>query len=150
MTTLELLRQRAPGLAGMLDTPDTEELRRISSAIARAVVGRAGLADPLIEEALQHLSSSAQPRPDLRARVQSLAEHLDSRYFDLQDLCERGRATDVQVSSAFAKARAATAVASALGDAASTAAAVTAYEAVCGIVDSEDYFTGVARNVLTR
>jgi len=134
----------------MLDTFGNEELRRISSAIARAVVDRAGLADPLIDEALQHLTFSAQLRPDLQARIQSLAEQLDSRYFDLQDLCERGRATDIQVSSAFAKARAATAVASALGDVASTAAADTAYEAVCGIVDSEDYFTGVARNALTR
>jgi len=150
MTTLELLRQRAPLLAGILDVADGGKLRLISSSIAHAVVERSGLSDPLITEALQHLSLSASSQPDLQARVQSLAERLDSHYFDLQDSCESGKATEVQVSSAFAKARAATAVACALGDLASTAAAETAYEAVCAIDSSEDYFTGVARSILTK
>jgi hypothetical protein len=86
----------------------------------------------------------------LQARVQSVAEELDEYYLDLQDLFDRGKATAAQVSNAFAKARAATAVASTLGDLLSTAAAETAYEAVCGIADSEEYFTAVARNALTK
>ena len=149
MTTLELLRQRAPSLAGILSASDTGRLRRISSSIALVVVERSGLADPVIAEALQHLSLSDSSHPDLQARVQSLVEQLDSRYFDLQDLCESGKATDAQVCAAFSKARAAAAVASALGDVASTAAAETAYEAVCAFDDS-DYFTGIAHNVVTK
>ena len=149
MTTLELLRQRAPSLSGILDASDSGRLRRISSSIAHAVVARSGLTDPLVTEALQHLSLSASSHADLQARVLSLAEQLDSRYFDLQDLCESGKATEAQVLAAFSKARAATAVASALGDVASSAAAEAAYEAVCAFDDS-DYFTGIARSVLTR
>lgn len=151
MTTLELLRQRAPALAGILDAADDSKLRRISSSIAHAVVDRSGLTDPLVTEALQHLSLPvSSSHPDLQARVQSVAERLDSQYFDLQDLSESGKATEVQVSAAFAKARAATAVACALGDLASAAAAETAYEAVCAIDNSEDYFTDVARSILTK
>jgi hypothetical protein len=149
MTTLELLRQRAPSLAGILDASDSGQLRRISSSIARAAVERSGLTDPPIAEALRHLSLSASSHPELQARVQSLAEKLDAHYFDLQDLCERGKATDAQVLAAFSKARAATAVASALGDVASSSAAEAAYEAVCAFDDS-DYFTGIAQSVLTR
>lgn len=150
MTTLELLRQRAPTLAGILDHSDGEQLRRVSSAIAHAVVERSGLVDPIIAEALQYLSRSASPHSDLQARVQSLAGELDARYFDLQNLLESGKATQDQVNAAFAKARAATAVASALGDLASNAAAETAYEAVCAFDDSEEYFTGVAQSALRK
>ncbi len=149
MTTLELLRQRAPTLAGILDHSDIAQLRRISSAIAHAVVERSGLTDPLGAEALQCLNQSTSAPSELQARVYSLAQELDARYFDLQDLQESGKATQDEVNAAFAKARAATAVASALGDLASNAAAETAYEAVCAIDDSEDYFTGVAQSALT-
>ncbi|HEX5218070.1 MAG TPA: hypothetical protein VFZ59_00760 [Verrucomicrobiae bacterium] len=88
--------------------------------------------------------------PELQTRVQALAERLDAHYFGLQDLNEGGKATEAEVIAAFAKARAATAVAAALGDDASTAAAETAYEAVCAIDSSEDYFTGVAQSILTK
>ncbi len=144
MTTLEILRQRAPRLADVLATSDVDKLWHISSSIAQAVVDRSGLKDPLIAEALRHLSSPVRPQPELQARVQSLAEQLDAHYFDLQD----GKASDDQVSAAFAKARAATAVAAALGGVSSSSAAETAYEAVCAINNSEEYFTGVAESVL--
>jgi hypothetical protein len=149
MTTLELLRQRAPSLAGILDASDGGQLRRISSSIVHAVVERSGLTDPLVAEALRHLSSSSFSHPDLQARAQSLAEQLDLRYFDLQDLCESGKVAKAQVLEAFSKARAATALASAFGDVAPSAAAEVAYEAVCAFDDS-DYITGIAQSVLTR
>ena len=147
MTTLDLLRQKAPNLAAALDTLDSEGLRRVSSSIAHAVVERSGLNDPLITEALHHLSQSVDPSPELRGRVQSLADKLDGQYFDLQDLNESGEATDSQVFAMFAKARAATAVACAMGDVALKAAAETAYEAVHAIDDSEDYFTRLVHDL---
>ena len=150
MTTLELLRQRAPNLAAFLDRADARLLRRVSSSIAHAVVERSGLRDPLITEALEYLKRSVASPPELRTRVQSLAERLDSHYFDLQDLSESGKATETELQNAFARARAATAVASALGDDASTAAAETAYEAVVAIESSEDYITGVAKRTMTK
>src|ERR1041385_8124896 len=84
MTTLELLRQTDSKLAGQIEAADAQQLRRISSAIAQAVVERSGLSHPVITQALQHLRASAQPHPDLQARVQSLAEQLDADYFEIQ------------------------------------------------------------------
>ena len=62
MATLELLRQTASGLASQIEMADEEQLRRISAAVARAAVERAGLCHPVITEALQHLSVSAAIR----------------------------------------------------------------------------------------
>jgi hypothetical protein len=149
MTTLELLRQRARDLASQIDTADDEQLCRVSAAIARAAVQRSGLSHPVIAEALEHLSGEAHTRPELRSRVQSLTEQLDADYFRLQELRERRGASEAQVLAAFSKARAAAAVASALGEVARTAAAETAYEAIAATDDSV-YFTDVAKSVLTR
>ena len=151
MTTLELLRQTAGELASRIEVAGAEQLRRISSAIAHAAVERSGLSHPLITEALRHLSLSAQPRSELRPRVQSLAEQLDADYLVLkQPYEEREDAgkTEPEVRAAFARARAASAVAAALGSDARAAAAETAYEAIAATDDSE-YFTGVAQSVLT-
>jgi len=152
MTTLEFLRQTAGELASQIEAAGAEQLRRVSSAIAHAAVERSGLSHPVITEALQHLNLSAQPRSELRARVRSLAKQLDADYFDLkQPYEEREDAgkTEPEVLAAFARARAASAVAAALGSDARAAAAVTACEAIAATEDSE-YFTGVARRVLRR
>ena len=151
MTTLELLRQDASELASQIDTAGEQQLRRISSGIAHAVVERSGLSHPVINEALQHLSTSAQPHPELRARVRALAEQLDADYFDLKQLYEKGEdagKTEPAVVAAFARARAASAVAAALGDLARTAAAETAYEALAADDDSV-YLISVAQSALT-
>ena len=151
MTTFELLRQTAGELATQLDAAGEEQLRRITSAIAYAAVACSGLSHPVITEALQHLSVSVRPHPELRARVQSVAALLDEEYFNLKQPCEErqdGGKTEAAVFAAFARARAASAVAAALGDNAQTAAAETAYEAISATNDSE-YFTGVAKSVLT-
>jgi hypothetical protein len=133
MTALELLRQTADGLAREIDTAGEEQLRRISSAIAHAVVERSGLTHPIITEALEHLTVSAQPHRDLQARVQLLAEQLDADYFQIQqpyrEREDAGKA-EPTVIAAFAKARAASAVAAALGSVARTAASEAAYEAI--------------------
>jgi hypothetical protein len=148
MTTLELLRQNAGELASLLDSADEEQLRRVAAAIARAVVERSNLSHPAVAQALAHLSVPFHPQPQLRARVEALAENLDEDYFRLQELSEEQRATEAQVLAAFSKARAATAVASALGEIASDAAAEAAYEAIAA-TDDPAYFTSVAEKALT-
>jgi len=84
MTTLDLPRQSGSELASLIDAADNEQLHHLSSALAHAVVEHSGLAHPLITEALQHLSVSTAPCPELRARVQAFAEQLDEHYFDLK------------------------------------------------------------------
>ena len=151
MTTLEFLRQTAGELASQIEAAGAEQLRRVSSAIAHAAVERSGLSHPVITEALQHLNLSAQPRSELRARVQSLAKQLDADYFDLKQPYEEREDTgkrEPAVVAAFARARAASAVAAALGDLARTAAAETAYEALAADDDSV-YLTSVAQSALT-
>jgi hypothetical protein len=76
---------------------------------------------------------------------------LDADYFDLKQRYEKGEdagKTEPAVVAAFARARAASAVAAALGDLARTAAAETAYEALAADDDSV-YLISVAQSALT-
>ncbi len=117
MMTLELLRQTDHKLASQIEAADSQQLRRISLAIVQAVVKCSSLSHPLITEALHHLRVSALSHPDLQARVQSLAEQLDVEYFQIQqpfDDREDAGKTEPTVIAAFARARAAMAVAAAL------------------------------------
>ena len=57
--------------------------------------------------------------------------------------------TDSEVAAAFEKARAANAVAAALGSDARSAVAETAYEAV-SCIDDSGYFTGVVQSIITK
>jgi hypothetical protein len=148
MTTFELLKQQNPELAGLIEIANENQLRRISSAIAHSIVEHSALSQPLITKALQHLNTPPYSNVELRELVQKIAEQLDEEYFNLQDLCEDGKATKAQVSVAFTKARAATAVASALGEIAFNAAAETAYEANAGD-DGSKNLTEIAKKILT-
>jgi hypothetical protein len=151
MTTIELLRQRAGDLARRLDTAGESQLRRVTAAIAKAAAERVGLSHPVIAEALAHLSAATPPHPSLRGRVQRLAEQLDAEYFALSrpyDERDEYPKTAPEVGSAFSKARAASAVATALGSDAFTAAADAAYEAVVATDDSE-YLTAIADRILS-
>ena len=146
MKTIELLRQRAPGLAHRIESADEPELRRLASAVARAAVERTGLSDPLIDKVMQRTAPDAV----LRARVLIVAEKLDDRYFTLKEpLEERQDAgkTDPHVMVAFSRARAASAVAESLGDDAREAAASAAYEAFIATGDA-DYLTDAVERAL--
>jgi hypothetical protein len=87
----------------------------------------------------------------LRERVERLAEELEEDYFRLKEPYEEREDAgkrEPAVIAAFARARAATAVAAALGGDAHTAAAEAAYEAIAA-TDDPEYFTDVADRVLT-
>ena len=134
MKTIDLLRQQAPGLAERIETTGVSDLQKLAWVAARAAVKRSGLSDPVIDEALQ----KASPDPELQAQVRALAGKLDDEYFALKEpLEDREDAgnTDPQVVLAFSKARAASAVAEALGDDAKEAAASAAYEAFAAADD---------------
>jgi hypothetical protein len=147
-----MLRKKNGRLASLLDAADTHQLRGIASVIARAAVERSGLIHPLITEALHQLSISTQPHSKLQARVQLIAEQLDEDYFvTKQPYEEREDAgkTEPAVITAFARARAATAVAAALGSDAQTAAAETAYEGIFA-TDDPEYVVHVAESVIRK
>jgi hypothetical protein len=122
----------------------------VAAAVAQAAISRTGLSHPVIDQALEQLRQSPAPDAELQARVQAVAEQLDDEYFALKEpLEEREDAgkTDPEVLLAFSRARAASAVAAALGDDAMEAAASAAYEAFSGIDDSE-YLTRAVETAL--
>jgi hypothetical protein len=89
---------------------------------------------------------------ELQATVQATAEELDEKYFALKEQLEERKdagKTDSRVSAAFARARAASAVAAALGDDDREAAASAAYEAFSATDDSEYLIDAVKRAVAT-
>ena len=147
MKTIDLLRQQAPGLAERIETTGESDLQKLAWAVARAAVERSGLSDPLIDEALHRIS----PDPELQAQVQALAAQLDDDYFALKEPLEEredaGKA-EPQLALAFSRARAASAVAEALGDDAREAAVSAAYEAFAATDDSQ-YLTDVLGRSLT-
>src|SRR6266481_5838426 len=81
MTTLELLRQRSAELGRIIGAASDQDLRRIARAVAEAAVGRVGLSDPVIMQALEHLRVFNCSEPQLTARVHALAEQMDEDYF---------------------------------------------------------------------
>ena len=116
--------------------------------VAREVVSRTGLSHPAVDRALEWLQAAATPDAGLQASVQAAAEQLDGEYFALKEpLEEREDAgkNDPAVSTAFSRARAASAVAAALGDDEREAAASAAYEAVSATDDSEYLADAVKR-----
>lgn len=150
MNTIDLLRQSAPGLASLIENAEESKLRRVAAVVARAVVGRTGLSHPAVDRALERLQAAAIPDAGLQASVQTAAEQLDEEYFALKEpLEEREDAgkNDPEVSSAFSRARAASAVAAALGEDEREAAASAAYEAVSATDDSE-YLTDAVKRAL--
>lgn len=140
MKTIDLLRQTAPDLARQIEAAGASELRMVAMVVAQAAVSRTGLSDPVFDEVMQRLKARPAMDAELQARVQTLAEKLDEEYFvlkePLEDREDAGK-TDPQVSLAFSKARAASAVAAALGDDRLEAAASAAYEAYFATDDSE-------------
>jgi hypothetical protein len=149
MTNFELLQKTARDLAQRLAGAGETQRRRLAASLAQAAVARTGLAHPVISEALTHLEDSCTPNPSLRARVTALTEQLDDEYFQLQESEEDGDEKDPTVLDAFSKARAAAAVAAALGEESLDAAAETAYEAIAATVDVA-HLTAIADKVLAK
>ena len=150
MNTIELLRQSAPNLASLIENAGQSKLRRVAAVVARATVSRTGLSHPAVAQALERLETAPAPDADLQASVEAAAEALDEEYSALKELLEEREDAgkdDPDVNVAFSRARAASAVAAALGDDEREAAASAAYEAVSATDDSE-YLTEAVRRAL--
>jgi len=151
MKTIDLLRQNAAGLASLIEGTREPELRKVTAAVARSVVGRTGLSHPIVDAALERLERASGPDAELQTSVHRAAAELDEEYFALKEpLEEREDAgkTDPKVSLAFSKARAASAVAAALGEDEREAAASAAYEAACATGES-DYLVDAVKRALS-
>lgn len=150
MKTIDLLRQRAPTLARQIDGAGDLQLRKLTLAVVRASIERTRLANPIIIQAISRLNASERIDSELRDRVRAIAERLDEKYFALKEPLEEredGGKTDPEVTLAFSRARAATAVAYALGEDARAAAASATYEAIFA-TDDVDYLTNKVEKAL--
>src|ERR1700744_842373 len=143
-TRLELISLQ---LRKRLDSASEEQLRHIAAPICMEIIRRTGVSDPVISEALEHLSQKKTPPADLQARVQFYAQKLDADYLDLTDELEEESATQEQVAAAFSQARAANAVAFALSANAIVAASETTYEAASAVADDSE-MTGIVEKIL--
>lgn len=136
--TLEGIR---PGLADCLLNAPSERLRRLAAMVANAAARSAGLTDQRVIAALDALESKAgidySMFSDLRDRMESLVEELDNIAWDLQEQADAShsseeeyvQALEKEYAPAFARARAAAAVAFALHPDPLTAATSAIYEA---------------------
>lgn len=110
-------------------------LRRVAAEAAALAVERTQLADPRLGPALGALSASNSGMPAARRAVEQLAEELDERAWDIQELVDAGAASEEAYVEAFRQARAAAAVSYALDPDPQTAAFESVYEAHAAVVD---------------
>lgn len=100
----------APGLVDLIRAATPDEQRRIALAAARRAVVDAGVEDPVL---VSTVGSGAADAAALD-HVRRVAGVLDQQSFELQDDVDAGRAAGRDHAIAFARARAASAVAFAL------------------------------------
>lgn len=143
-TRIELI---SPELRKRLDSASDAQLRQIAAAVSRVIVERVGISHPAVTRALECLAKSEPPSDELRAEVQDYADGVDSAYLDLSDALESGRISQEQVSAAFSKARAASAVAFALSSSALLAASEATYEAASAVDDALEILS-IAERIL--
>ena len=142
-TRIELI---SPELRKRMSSASETQLRRVATAVSRAIVERIGLENPIITGALEQLNNHP-PTEDFRVKVQAFADELDSAYFDLSAECDEGRASREQVTTAFSKARAASAIAFAFSDDAIMAESEATYEAASA-TDDAAIILSVAEKIL--
>ena len=148
-TTLRLLDPRLSAL--IRQTSDPATLRRFASACARSALSATSLHDETLDRAVAHaetLGAQATNETDrLRQSVERIVERLDTDAFDAQDALDAGTGPREAYDSAFARARAATAVLRSLDPTPLVAAAEACYEAFHATGDA-DGLVAVARDAL--
>lgn len=134
--TQERLSLIEPALATQLASGIAEpQLRRSCSTFLLPLLERTGLSlNPAVQRAYDILAAGGSDEASHR-EMQHLAEILDERYFEISQSAEEGSRSDGDVLAAFAQARAAGAVAAALGPDPVFSAQEAAYEAHCAFAD---------------
>ena len=110
-------------------------LRRVAAEAASLAVERTRLTDPRIGLALGAQTARNSEMPSALRAIEQLAEELDERAWDIQQLVDTGGASEEAYLEAFRQARAAAAVSYALDPDPQTAAFESVYEAQAAVVD---------------
>ena len=110
------------------------QLRRIAAAAALLAIGRTGLSDPRLNDAL-FLLRSGNSGKDEQWVVDRLTEELDEKAWDTQDQADAGNVSKQVHLEMFSRARAAASVGFALGGNPLESALEAVYEAYAAIGD---------------
>lgn len=121
-------------LADRLRNTSEEGLRRVATAAGRLGVARILISDARIDMALAALDRG-ELDGDMRVRLDGLVEELDQAAWEVQQRAHAGRALENDYVTAFAKARAASALACALDVDPKRAAMEAVYEAQAALGD---------------
>jgi len=126
-----------PNLCTQLEIASKPTLRRVALAACNFALTRTDLIHPLLDQALQELSSNSSPSSNLNTALEQLVESLDEEYFDLKDAAENGKTEGASWQVAFCKARAANSVYFAIGEDEYLAATEAIYEANAATEDMD-------------
>jgi len=124
----------APDLAAHLREAGDDALRRVAASVSEIAVKRVSLVDPRLERSLSALEGGSAGAKEL-ASMQALVDELDEAAWDLQRRVHSGGSPESAYLEAFRKARAASAVASALDPDPHKAAIEAVYEAQAALGD---------------
>jgi hypothetical protein len=136
MTKL-VLKKLAPDIVDLLEQADDAARRRAMIAAVELALQKSDLRVPQVVEAKTALAAGRTGDTPERAAVQALTDELDRAAWDLQDQVESGSAPQELYSAAFAKARAAAALAFAFEPNSLDGAFDVIYEANFAVEDLE-------------
>lgn len=124
-----------PQLSKMVGSLTATQLRAVVLAACKLALVKTGQADEVVREGLRALERGDYADAELSSRLQRLVDLLDEKAWDVQDLVEEGQSVQAAYSEAFARARAANALLTALASSTSTAAVDALYESSFALED---------------
>ena len=125
----------APEVLAGLSTIPEDRLRPIALATSEWALEQSDLSSPTVDAALSALREGRIGTSPERDALSALVDELDEIAWDIQDATELGDATESSYGEAFARARAASAVLSALDADPFRAAADSLYETQAAVGD---------------
>jgi hypothetical protein len=125
----------APDLGNELDRMEPLALRALLAEVIHLAVERTGLVSDAARAALAALDDGRFGATEERGAILGVVDDLDEVAWDLQERSERREASQGEYLAAFRRARAASAIASALDPDAFVAATEGIYEAEAAISD---------------
>jgi hypothetical protein len=137
----------APDLVGLLARQTPERQRAVAVAISAWIVDRVGLADARVDAALGQLRAPHYGSTPERDALQRLVDELDESSWQVQEQVDGGSAPPSRHLEAFALARAAAALWSALDADPTSGAVEAAYEAQAAVGDVDAVRQIVERTV---
>lgn len=122
----------------------SEEQRRGAVKVACELAFQACPVEvPIVVESLRQLRSGNKLTTDQVSGLNTLAAHLDEKYFDVQDSLDEGQKLNVEGLQLFSQARAVSALSLAGGDDSLMTATEAIYEASSAVDDGAHIFKAV-------